>query len=126
MARKASSQRRKANTRPFFVLLDQIEGLLATIDLDWPEDERADAHRRLSRLTRALRLARETQAQRLNAQAAASPAAVSVSVSSRTTSQPWDAEYKQAALKSGIFQSPISVSDRSCRVSFRPTRQHLS
>jgi hypothetical protein len=42
-------------------MLDQMEGLLATVDLDWPEDERADAHRRLSRLTRALRLARETR-----------------------------------------------------------------
>jgi hypothetical protein len=38
-----------------------MEGLLAIIDLDWPEDERADAYRRLSRLARALRLARETR-----------------------------------------------------------------
>ena len=51
----------KADTRPFFDLLDQMESLLATIDLDWPEDERADAYRRLSRLTRALRFARETR-----------------------------------------------------------------
>jgi hypothetical protein len=86
MARKASSQRRKADTRPFFDLLDQMEGLLATIDLDWPEDERAGAYRRLSRLTRALRLARETRERYsgLNGQAAASPAVVSVSTSSRT------------------------------------------
>ena len=61
MARKASSRRRKADTRPFFDLIDQMEGLLATIDLGWPEDERADAYRRLSRLTRALRFARETR-----------------------------------------------------------------
>ena len=89
MARKASSQRRRANTRPFFDLLDQMEGLLAIIDLDWPEDERADAYRRLSRLARALRLARETRraVQRLNGQAAANPAVVSVSISSRTISQ---------------------------------------
>ena len=93
MARKASSQRRKADTRPFFDLLDQMEGLLATIDLDWPEDERADAHRRLSRLTRALRLARRDprEVQRLNGQAAASPAVVSVSPSSATISHPWEA-----------------------------------
>ena len=51
----------KADTRPFFDLLDQMESLLATIDLDWPEEERADAYRRLSRLARALRLARETR-----------------------------------------------------------------
>ena len=61
MARKARSQRRKADTRPFFDLLDQMESLLATIDLDWPEEESADAYRRLSRLARALRLARETR-----------------------------------------------------------------
>jgi hypothetical protein len=61
MAGKVSSQRRKANTRPFFDLLDQMETLLATVDLDWPEDERADVCRRLNRLTRALRLARETR-----------------------------------------------------------------
>ena len=61
MAGKDSSQRRKADMRPFFDLLDQMEALLATVDLDWPEDERADACRRLSRLTRALLLARETR-----------------------------------------------------------------
>jgi hypothetical protein len=38
-----------------------MEGLLATIDLDRPDDERADAYRRQGRLTRALRLVRETR-----------------------------------------------------------------
>jgi hypothetical protein len=38
-------------------------------------------------------------------------------------SQPWDAAYAQAALKSGIDQSPISVSARLSRVSVPPIRQ---
>jgi hypothetical protein len=46
-----------------------------------------------------------------------SPAVVSVSTSSSTIRQPWNATYAQAALKSGIFQSPISdVSARSSQV----------
>ena len=36
------------------------------------------------------------------------PAVVSVSVSPSTISHPWEAAYEQAALYSGIFQSPIS------------------
>jgi hypothetical protein len=56
-----SRRDKKTDKGPFFDMRDQMEGLLATVDLDWPEDERADAHRRLSRLTRALRLARETR-----------------------------------------------------------------
>ena len=72
----------------------------ATIDLDWPEDERADAYRRLSRLTRASRLARETreEVQRFNGQAAASPAVVSVSPSSSTIGQRRDAVQAHAVL----------------------------
>lgn len=60
-------------------------------------------------------------------QAAASPAGVSVSISSSTVNQPWLTAYAQAILKSGIFQSPTSeVSARSSRVSFPPIRQVLS
>jgi hypothetical protein len=58
-----------------------------------------------------------------NYQAAASPAVVSVSVSSTTISQPWLAAYAQAILKSGIFQSLTSeVSAKSSRVSVLPCR----
>ena len=60
-------------------------------------------------------------------QAAANPAVVSVSVLCCTMSQPWLTAYEQAALKSGIFQSPTSeVSASSSRVSVPPVRQHLS
>ena len=40
---------------PFFDLLDQMEALTMTVELDWPEDIRADAQRRLNRIARALR-----------------------------------------------------------------------
>jgi hypothetical protein len=56
MARKAESGRAKAREiEPFFDLLDQMEAVLTTADLDWPENKRADARRRLNRLVRALR-----------------------------------------------------------------------
>jgi hypothetical protein len=38
-----------------------METLAMTADLDWPEDIRADAQRRLNRLARALRHAPETR-----------------------------------------------------------------
>ena len=63
---------------------------------------------------------------RADAEAAASPAVVSVNVSSSTISQPWLTANAQAVLKSGIFQSPISeVTARSSRVSVPPMRQRL-
>jgi hypothetical protein len=40
---------------PFFDLPEQMETLVATIELDWPEAMVADAQRRLSRLIRVLR-----------------------------------------------------------------------
>ena len=46
---------------PFFDLLDQMEALTMTVELDWPDDIRADAQRRLNRLARALRHAPETR-----------------------------------------------------------------
>jgi hypothetical protein len=46
---------------PFFDLLDQMETLAMTADLDWPDNIRADAQRRLNRLVRALRQAPETR-----------------------------------------------------------------
>jgi hypothetical protein len=56
MARKSESARSKATEiEPFFDLLDQMEALVSNADLDWPEDMRADARRRLNRLVRALR-----------------------------------------------------------------------
>ena len=68
-------------------------------------------------------------------QTARMPAVVSVSTSSSTISQPCDAAYEQAALNSGIFQSPTSEvsaissrAQRACRgVSVTPvwrTRCH--
>jgi len=46
---------------PFFELLGQMEALMITADLDWPDDIRADAQRRLYRLVRALRHAPGTR-----------------------------------------------------------------
>jgi hypothetical protein len=62
MAKNPSPRRRKASTAgPFFDLLDQMEALIITAELDWPEDIRADAQRRLNRIVRALRHAPETR-----------------------------------------------------------------
>jgi hypothetical protein len=62
MAKKPPSRRPKASTaRPFFDLLEQMENLFVASDLDWPEDMRADAQRRLTRLARGLRHAPETR-----------------------------------------------------------------
>jgi hypothetical protein len=62
MAKKLPPRRRMASTAgPFFDLLDQMEALTMTVELDWPEDIRADAQRRLNRLVRALRHAPETR-----------------------------------------------------------------
>ena len=58
--------------------------------------------------------------------AAASPAAVSVSTSSFTISQPCEAAYEQAALKSGIFQHRSrSGQDRPGSASLRAPRTSL-
>jgi hypothetical protein len=46
--RPIRAARFRTRVRPFFDLLDQMDGPLAIIGLDWPEDERADAYRRLS------------------------------------------------------------------------------
>jgi hypothetical protein len=43
-----------------------METLLETIELDWPEDMRTDAKRRLARIARALRYAPETRERLLN------------------------------------------------------------
>jgi hypothetical protein len=62
MTQKRSSSRRKAtNAAPFLALLGQMEGLIGTIDLDWPDDARTDALRRIARLERALRRAPEVR-----------------------------------------------------------------
>jgi hypothetical protein len=43
MARKSEAGRAKATKiEPFFDLLDLMEALVSTADLDWPEDMRAD------------------------------------------------------------------------------------
>jgi hypothetical protein len=61
MVRNPESRRRStSNARPFFELIEQMETLLTTIELDWPDDMRADAKRRLARIARALRHAPET------------------------------------------------------------------
>jgi hypothetical protein len=61
MVRIPESRRRStANARPFFELIEQMETLLTTIELDSPDDMRADAKRRLARIARALRHAPET------------------------------------------------------------------
>jgi hypothetical protein len=61
MVRNPESRRRSpSNARPFFDLIEQMETLLATIKLDWPDDVRADAKRRLARIARAVRHAPET------------------------------------------------------------------
>jgi hypothetical protein len=66
MAKKPPQRQRKTSTAgPFFDLLDQMEALTTTVDLDWLEDIRADAQRRLNRLSRALRHAPETRELRL-------------------------------------------------------------
>jgi hypothetical protein len=59
-------RRSTSNARPFFELIEQMETLLATIELDWPEDLRADAKRRLARIARALRYAPETSGRLLD------------------------------------------------------------
>jgi hypothetical protein len=54
-----------SNARQFFELIEQMETLLATINLDWPDQMRADAKRRLARIARAVRHAPETSERRL-------------------------------------------------------------
>ena len=62
MAKKPPPRQRRTSTAdPFFDLLDQMEALTITVELDWPDDIRADAQRRLNRLVRALRHAPETR-----------------------------------------------------------------
>jgi hypothetical protein len=51
MAKNPPPRRRKASTAgPFFDLLIQMEALAMSADLDWPDDIRADAQRRLNDL----------------------------------------------------------------------------
>ena len=67
MAKNLPPRRNTTSTAgPFFDLLDQMETLAMTADLDWPDNIRADAQRRLNRLVRALRHASETR-ERLDA-----------------------------------------------------------
>jgi hypothetical protein len=62
MAKKPPPRRHTASAAgAFFDLLDQMEALTMTADLDWRDDIRADAQRRLNRLARALRHAPETR-----------------------------------------------------------------
>ena len=62
MAKKAPPRQGKTSTPgPFFDLLDQMEALTITVELDWPDDIRADAQRRLNRFVRAVRHAPETR-----------------------------------------------------------------
>jgi hypothetical protein len=62
MAKNPPPRRRKTSTAgPFFDLLDQMETLTITVELDWPENIRSDAQRRLNRIVRALRHAPETR-----------------------------------------------------------------
>ena len=62
ITQKRSASRRKAtNVAPFLALLGQMEWLIETIDLDWPDAVRIDALRRLARLERALRRAPEVR-----------------------------------------------------------------
>jgi hypothetical protein len=62
MPKKLPTRRNKTSTAgPFFDLLDQMEALTMTVELDWPADIRADAQRRLNRIARALRHAPETR-----------------------------------------------------------------
>jgi hypothetical protein len=54
MAKKLPPRRRTTSTAgPFFLTM--------TVELDWPENIKADAQRRLNRLVRALRHAPETR-----------------------------------------------------------------
>jgi hypothetical protein len=63
MARTTTLRRTKsaADAAPFLDLLDRMETLVKTIDIDWPEQITQDARRRLTRLERALRHAPETR-----------------------------------------------------------------
>jgi hypothetical protein len=62
MANNPPARRRTTSTAgPFFDLLDQMEALAMTVELDWPDKIRADAQRRLNRLARAVRHAPETR-----------------------------------------------------------------
>jgi hypothetical protein len=61
MAAKPKTQRQKASkAAPFLALLDQMEQLIGIAELEWPDEVRMDASRRLSRLARAVRHAAET------------------------------------------------------------------
>ena len=62
MARTTTLRRNKAaDAAPFLDLLDRMETLVKTSDIDWPEQITADERRRLTRLERALRHAPETR-----------------------------------------------------------------
>ena len=62
ITQKRSASRRKAtNVAPFLALLGQMEWLIGTIDLDWPDAVRINALRRLARLERTLRRAPEVR-----------------------------------------------------------------
>jgi hypothetical protein len=59
--KRSASKRKATNAAPFLALLGQMEWLIGTIDLDWPDAVRIDALRRLARLERALRRAPEVR-----------------------------------------------------------------
>jgi hypothetical protein len=54
MAKNPPRRRTTSTAGPFLDLLDQMEALTMTVELDWSDDIRADAQRRLNRLARAL------------------------------------------------------------------------
>lgn len=58
MARRSSARPSKAEqAATFLVALQQLETVATEVDLNWPEQAKADAIRRLNRLIRALRTA---------------------------------------------------------------------
>jgi hypothetical protein len=106
MAKKLPPRRRTTSTAgPFFDLLDQMEALTITVELDWPDNIRADAQRRSQPACAGLygTPQKPVRGSTFDRQAAASPAVVSVSISSTTISQPWLTACT-GRLKSGIFQ----------------------
>lgn len=59
MVKKSGNRPSKAAAAaPMLALLDQMETLISEMDLDWPQEDRAEVRRRLTRLERAVRVAR--------------------------------------------------------------------
>jgi hypothetical protein len=46
----------------FFAAVKQLETLVTELDLNWPEEVKAEAQRRLNRVARAVRTAPKTRA----------------------------------------------------------------